>query len=49
MQGVFWNIIGVLKGDLFGTENDKIIGLTAHYDTVNTSAGRIMQNKLINK
>ncbi|XP_052249141.1 uncharacterized protein YfbL-like isoform X2 [Dreissena polymorpha] len=33
------NIIGVLKGDNFGTYDDQIIGVGAHYDTVNVTKG----------
>lgn len=39
MQGTFYNIIGVLKGDKFGQAGDRIIGLAAHYDTVDISPG----------
>ncbi|KAL3832725.1 hypothetical protein ACJMK2_024342 [Sinanodonta woodiana] len=33
------NIIGILKGKRFGTYEDKIAGICAHYDTVNISSG----------
>ncbi|KAH3706175.1 hypothetical protein DPMN_065556 [Dreissena polymorpha] len=33
------NIIGVLKGDNFGTYDDQIIGVGAHYDTVHVTKG----------
>ncbi|VDI22130.1 Hypothetical predicted protein [Mytilus galloprovincialis] len=35
----FQSVIGVLKGTRFGTADDLISGLGAHYDTVNTSKG----------
>ena len=39
LQATFINVIGVLKGENFGTADDKIVGIGAHYDTVNTTAG----------
>ncbi|KAL3832727.1 hypothetical protein ACJMK2_024343 [Sinanodonta woodiana] len=33
------NIIGILKGKRFGTHEDRIVGICAHYDTVNVSSG----------
>lgn len=36
---LFSNVVGVLKGANFGTVNDKIIGLAAHYDTVDITSG----------
>ncbi|KAH3706178.1 hypothetical protein DPMN_065559 [Dreissena polymorpha] len=35
----FANVIGILKGDNFGTYDDQIIGVGAHYDTVNITKG----------
>lgn len=35
----FSNVIGILKGDNFGKASDRILGIVAHYDTVNTSPG----------
>lgn len=35
----FANIIGILKGERFGKLNDRILGVEAHYDTVNVSSG----------
>ncbi|XP_045168396.2 uncharacterized protein YfbL-like isoform X1 [Mercenaria mercenaria] len=35
----FANVVGILKGANFGTVNDKIVGLGAHYDTVKNTKG----------
>ncbi|XP_063441973.1 uncharacterized protein LOC134722293 [Mytilus trossulus] len=35
----FQTVIGILRGTNFGTVHDRIIGLGAHYDTVNTTKG----------
>ncbi|XP_060580482.1 uncharacterized protein LOC132737238 [Ruditapes philippinarum] len=35
----FANVVGILKGTNFGKTNDKIIGLAAHYDTVEQTKG----------
>lgn len=35
----FANVIGVLKGERFGQEDDKILGVAAHYDTVPNTPG----------
>ena len=34
-------MIGVLRGERFGQANDKILGVEAHYDTVDGSPGTI--------
>ncbi|CAC5425943.1 unnamed protein product [Mytilus coruscus] len=38
-SATFQSVIGVLKGTRFGTADDLITGLGAHYDTVSTSKG----------
>ena len=35
----FHTVIGVLRGTKFGTKDDAILGVGAHYDTVNTTKG----------
>ena len=35
----FTTVIGILKGTKFGTKDDVILGVGAHYDTVNTTKG----------
>ena len=35
----FHTVVGVLKGTKFGTKDDSILGVGAHYDTVNTTKG----------
>lgn len=35
----FANVIGVLKGERFGQADDRILGVSAHYDTVPNSPG----------
>ncbi|XP_052795125.1 uncharacterized protein LOC128228074 [Mya arenaria] len=35
----YTNVIGVLKGEKFGKYEDKIVGVGAHYDTVNITIG----------
>ena len=32
-QVTFTNVIGILKGERFGKVKDKLLGVTAHYDT----------------
>ena len=36
----FHTVVGVLKGTNFGMKNDSILGVGAHYDTVNTTKGK---------
>jgi hypothetical protein len=36
----FTTVIGILKGTKFGTKDDAILGVGAHYDTVNTTKGK---------
>ena len=36
----FHTVIGVLKGTKFGTKDDAILGVGAHYDTVSTTKGK---------
>ncbi|XP_052796183.1 aminopeptidase S-like isoform X2 [Mya arenaria] len=35
----YTNVIGVLKGERFGTYDDKLVGVGAHYDTVKITKG----------
>ncbi|WAQ94913.1 YFBL-like protein [Mya arenaria] len=35
----YTNVIGVFRGEKFGTYEDKIVGVGAHYDTVNITKG----------
>ncbi|XP_052796151.1 uncharacterized protein LOC128228718 [Mya arenaria] len=35
----YTNVIGVLRGERFGTFEDEIVGVGAHYDTVNITKG----------
>ena len=39
-QRNFTNVIGILKGERFGSIADRIVGVAAHYDTVRTTAGK---------
>jgi hypothetical protein len=36
----FHTVIGVLRGTKFGTKDDAILAVGAHYDTVNTTKGK---------
>ena len=36
----FHTVIGVLNGTKFGTNDDAILAVGAHYDTVNTTKGK---------
>lgn len=38
-KAIFTNVVGMLKGTNFGTKDDKIIGLGAHYDTTQNTKG----------
>ena len=46
LQVTFANVIGVLKGERFGQESDRILGVAAHYDTVPNSPGAYSNAKL---
>ena len=35
----FTNVVGILKGERFGNITDRILGVGAHFDTVDTTPG----------
>ena len=35
----FTNVVGILKGERFGNISDRILGVAAHFDTVDTTPG----------
>lgn len=39
LQTNFTSVIGILKGTEFGRISDRLIGIGAHYDTVNSTKG----------
>jgi len=39
LQTNFTSVIGILKGTEFGRVSDRLIGIGAHYDTVNSTKG----------
>ena len=44
---MFANIIGILRGERFGQASDRILGVEAHYDTVQGSPGSLRHNHVI--
>ena len=40
LKAQFHTVIGVLRGTKFGTKDDAILGVGAHYDTGNTTKGK---------